>query len=65
MSVLASTSLPLACSGDMYAAVPTTIPSTDPLTFVGIADICDACDRVVTAFARPKSSTFTTPAASA
>ena len=58
MSVRASTSCPRACSGDMYAAVPTTTPASVFSTRCVLS--APAISAVDTAsFASPKSSTFT------
>ncbi len=63
MSARLSTDLPRACSGDMYAAVPRMMPAC-------VACIDSVGDRVAlrfdvdvgsSAFARPKSRTFTVP----
>ena len=62
MSVRLSTAWPRACSGLMYAAVPTTTPVTraaDRRWASG--DARDSGASPSTAFARPKSSTLTTP----
>ena len=52
---------PRACSGDMYAAVPTMRPGTDPDISVGEFEtvVCTAVLSI--AFANPKSSTLTFP----
>ena len=57
MSVRASTLVPRACSGDIYYAVPITIPSS-------VFTIVDASGSLVgreLSFASPKSTTFTIP----
>ena len=64
MSARLSTALPRACSGDMYAAVPRIIPAC-VIAGVVIVGACDMPGDIApvgsSAFARPKSSTFTTP----
>ena len=63
----ASTLLPRACSGDMYAAVPRMTPAAviaAGLVIVGELASAAAAgddDSGSIAFARPKSSTFTVP----
>ena len=60
MSVRASTSCPRACSGDMYAGVPTTTPASvfsTACVCLGVGDL----RRRGASFASPKSSTFTNP----
>jgi hypothetical protein len=56
--------LPLACSGDMYAAVPMTVPATVALR-VTVGEFSGsklaASGVSLNAFANPKSSNFTTP----
>ena len=52
MSDRASSGLPCACSGDMYAAVPSTVPSMVCVT---------SADPVDRSFARPKSSSLADP----
>jgi hypothetical protein len=62
-SLRASTVPPVACSGDMYPAVPVTTPgcvsTPEPLAVVSVSPVSSA--SADTSFARPKSSTFTTP----
>ena len=66
MSARLSTAFPRACSGDMYAAVPSTSP-TCVIAGVVIVGDCEnpgewePAGSGVIAFARPKSSTFTVP----
>ena len=67
MSARLSTGFPRACSGDMYAAVPMTIPISVAAAvneIVGEALVglkpCAPYEGS-SAFARPKSSTFTVP----
>src|SRR5438045_2275209 len=55
MSVRLSTCAPRACSGDMYAAVPTINPAL--VVSAGLP----AASRVLGTFASPKSRTFTVP----
>ena len=60
-----SAALPLACSGDMYAAVPMITPAVvAPDDNVGewVRSAANAA-RSSIAFANPKSSTLTTPSA--
>ena len=58
-----STAKPRACSGDMYAKVPRMRPaSVEGIDNVGAFKVIDAPDNS-TAFANPKSSTFTVPSA--
>src|SRR6185503_18740094 len=65
ISARLSTVLPRACSGAMYAAVPRSVPT--PVIIAGdvmVGDIDMLADVVAVgsiAFARPKSSTLTTP----
>ena len=65
MSLRLSTALPRACSGLMYAAVPSSTPT--PVIIAGDVIVGDAVASMVradvgsSAFARPKSSTFTVP----
>src|SRR5215471_15373930 len=64
MSARLSTRLPLACSGDIYAAVPITAPATvAPRVTVGefSGSKLAASGVSLNAFANPKSSNFTTP----
>ena len=66
MSVRLSTNLPLACSGDMYAAVPRITPRIVMAGVVMVGDIVAGCGSPFPApdwiaFASPKSSTFTVP----
>jgi hypothetical protein len=58
MSVRASTCWPRACSGDMYAAVPTTVPAS-VLTPIWVVSAPPPTTGA--SLARPKSSTLTTP----
>src|SRR5678816_3007157 len=59
MSLRRSTLRPLACSGDMYAAVPKmTSPAVNALR-VGDCERLDDGASVSDVFARPKSRTFT------
>ena len=62
MSVRLSTGSPRACSGLMYAAVPSLTPSWLSHTSWELAstDECSA-SGTIDAFANPKSSTLTTP----
>ena len=60
MSVRASTSWPRACSGDMYAAVPTTIPAS-VFNTVRVVSAPASSGAVGASLASPKSSTFTKP----
>ena len=60
MSVRLSTGWPLACSGLMYAAVPRTTPAIVP-SDVMVIDESRPDPSTARAFARPKSSTLTTP----
>jgi hypothetical protein len=60
MSERASTGLPCACSGDMYAAVPTMTPSSVVAWIVRVAPSAPASSGAVS-LARPKSRTLTTP----
>ena len=71
MSLCLAAGLPLACSGDMYPAVPSSTPT--PVMSAGdviVGDIDSAFTSTPlawralpasTSFARPKSSTFTGP----
>ena len=63
MSLRASTFPPVACSGDMYPAVPVTTPgrvsTPEPLAVVSVSPVSSVSSA--TSFATPKSSTFTTP----
>jgi hypothetical protein len=60
-SLRLSADRPFACSGLMYAAVPMIIPArVDPSVIVGESSI-EAVRSGSMAFARPKSSTLTTP----
>ena len=53
-----STGWPLACSGDMYPAVPMTVPgSVGAAIAVGNPDA--SCETVSVSFARPKSRILT------
>ena len=62
MSVRLSTVLPRACSGLMYAAVPRIIPSARVAHRHGRRFVRSGVEPPPpTAFARPKSSTFTVP----
>ena len=65
MSARLSTAFPLACSGGMYAAVPRITPtSVAPMVSVGEFSGLSEAEvslRFVNAFARPKSSSLTTP----
>ncbi len=64
MSARRSTGLPLACSGDMYAAVPRMTPCIVATALsVGELRRSVSVGSSVRAFARPKSSTFTVPSA--
>ena len=65
MSLRLSTALPRACSGLMYAAVPSIMPT--PVIIAGDVIVGDAVASMrpplagSSAFANPKSSTFTVP----
>jgi hypothetical protein len=59
MSERRSATLPLACSGDMYAAVPKIIPLSVPLNIVGELESAIFAGAFSSAFAKPKSSTLT------
>ena len=59
-SVVRSVSLPFACSGDMYAAVPKITPGTEAPISVGKFESVAARWSSKT-LANPKSSTFTFP----
>src|SRR5215471_2269023 len=65
MSLRLSAGLPFACSGAMYAAVPRIIPT--PVIIAGVVivgEFVTPAARLVTgssAFARPRSRTFTAP----
>jgi hypothetical protein len=63
MSLRRSTGLPAACSGDMYAAVPRMMPASVACNDSVGETIAFALDSLAgsSAFASPKSSTFTTP----
>ena len=62
MSARLSTSCPLACSGDMYAAVPRMIPCcVAAMLSVGEFERLASAPSPMNAFASPKSSTFTLP----
>ncbi len=55
-----STGCPLACSGDMYPAVPMTVPGcVGAATAVGSTEA--PCDVVSVSFASPKSRILTKP----
>ena len=58
MSERASTGLPSACSGDMYAGVPTMCPSASPIAWASRRRDVPTSNST---FARPKSSTLTRP----
>ena len=61
-SVRRSTTLPRACSGDMYAAVPITTPARVAAAVIVGECVASGEDRsTVIAFARPKSRTLTLP----
>ena len=62
MSVRLSTTFPRACSGLMYAAVPSTIPSC-VASIVSVGDLASSASdsSVSSALARPKSNTLTVP----
>jgi hypothetical protein len=66
-SVRSSTGLPLACSGDMYAAVPRTMPCMVPAGDVSVGEFIGSAVGSLTrpvasiALASPKSRTFTVP----
>ena len=60
MSERASTFLPSACSGDMYATVPTILPSSVAGRIVSVAS-SSLPEVGSVSFARPKSRTFTSP----
>ena len=55
MSERASTASPLACSGDMYAAVPRTVPAS----VSAMVCVAPSGAGAVAIFASPKSSSFT------
>ncbi len=57
-SLRASTALPAACSGDMYAGVPSTCPSVVTCACVSAVATDDASTSP-TSLARPKSRIFT------
>ena len=66
MSLRLSASRPFACSGDIYAAVPSRTPT--PVIMAGDVIVGEAVTSAgrprlpaCASFARPKSSTFTTP----
>src|SRR5262245_13587706 len=67
MSVRLSAGLPRACSGDMYAGVPSNTPT--PVTIAGDVRVGDidnddgsaAVAADVASLAKPKSSTLTVP----
>ena len=61
ISLRLSTGLPAACSGDIYAAVPMITPICVAAA-VNVGD-CEGspCGVVSSAFAKPKSKTFTVP----
>ena len=63
MSLRRSAGRPRACSGLIYAAVPRMTPScvAAGLVIVGESITGEATPSPVSAFARPKSSTFTVP----
>jgi hypothetical protein len=61
MSERLSTGLPLACSGDIYAAVPRIDPAIVPLTMVGEFEIVVFVGALSIALAKPKSRTLTFP----
>jgi hypothetical protein len=65
MSARRSTGFPLACSGDMYAAVPMITPSAVIAGDVKVGDAArsgaESAGAAAIALASPKSSTFTTP----
>ena len=62
MSVRLSSRFPRACSGLMYAAVPRMIPARVAATLiVGDCDGSPSDGSSPSAFASPKSSTFTLP----
>ena len=60
MSERASSGLPSACSGDMYAAVPRMMPAPVRASPVGSSVWLEAAEGSLS-FASPKSSTFTAP----
>ena len=61
-SVLRSTGLPQACSGDMYAAVPMIMPACVISAVAVAASLMRSGDEdTAAAFASPKSSTLTCP----
>ena len=70
MSARLSTVLPRACSGDMYAAVPSIIPAAVIAGDVMVGEVVNPAgpplaleppDPGSRALARPKSNTFTVP----
>jgi hypothetical protein len=62
MSTLRSTTLPRACSGAMYAAVPRMSPACVAcIDNVGDIVALPAGETGSNALARPKSNTFTAP----
>ena len=62
MSVLLSTALPRACSGLIYAAVPTMTPSLVPFVRVGeLEESLGTPSSTANAFANPKSKIFGIP----
>ena len=63
MSVRLSTLFPLACSGLMYATEPRMMPPcVSDSVAVGASEGSFAADAASTSFAKPKSSTLTSPA---
>ncbi len=59
-----STARPATCSGDMYPAVPTTLPTALPsAASVGASEMSGALSRFSVSLARPKSRTFVNPSA--
>ena len=62
MSLRASTVPPVACSGDMYAGVPATAPGRlSRARGVSVVASSPSSRSACVSFARPKSSTLTTP----
>jgi len=62
MSARRSAGLPLACSGDMYAAVPRIVPAiVAAIESVGELRMFASAGSSSSAFAKPKSSTLTVP----
>ena len=64
MSARLSTAFPRACSGDMYAAVPRIIPACVIAGDVIVGEFDASVDSLPagsSAFAKPKSRTFTVP----